>query len=242
MKPKTIFFDVYQTLLSVNYSGNNEAWNVFSEFLKTYGIQINAEKFRETINLENQKYYKGVKDVEMKYRHHSLLKSIKVVFLSYGIKIEKEELIDLIWEFRKKHSSNLEIYPGVERMLKKLSKKHVLSIASYTQSSYTYKELEKFKIAQYFSHFIFSSDIGYRKTDQEFFRKCLEKTKSKSSECVMVGDNYLQDVVIPKQVGLKAILIENPLVNSKNTNKDVKPDSIVKLEDISKLPLIIESF
>ena len=33
MNIKTIFFDVYHTLLSVDFSGNKEAWNVFSRFL-----------------------------------------------------------------------------------------------------------------------------------------------------------------------------------------------------------------
>lgn len=242
MKIKTIFFDVYQTLLSIDYSVNNEAWNVFPRFLKTHGVQINTSQFREMVSLENQKYYSAVQDTKMNSRHHNLFNSINTIFLNNNIKMGKKELLDLIWKFRKKHSSNLELYPKVKNMLNKLSKKYILSTASYTQGSYTYKELKKLEIAQYFSYFIFSSDIGYRKTDQKFFRICLKKTKNKPDECIMVGDNYLQDVVSPKKIGLKAILIENPLTNGRNIIKAVKPDSVVKLKDISRLPSVVESF
>ena len=122
-----------------------------------------------------------------------------------------------------------------------LSKKYTLSIASYTQGSYTYKELEKFDIAQYFSYFIFSSDIGYKKTDQEFYKICLQKTNNEPDECLMIGDNYLQDVVIPKRVGLKAILIKNPSTDKQNIINDVEPDDIVQLKDIAILPSVIQS-
>ncbi len=57
----------------------------------------------------------------------------------------------------------------------------------------------------------------------------------------MIGDNYLQDVVIPKRVGLKAILIKNPLTDKQNIIDDVKPDGVVQLKDITTLPSIIQS-
>jgi len=239
---KNIFFDIYQTLLSVDDSGNDEAWNIFSDYLGNYGIKINNFEFSKLISIENTKYYQGVGDIKMKKRHHNLFNSINTVFLNHGIKIEKSIMLDLIWQFRKKYATDLHIYPGAKDMLCELSKKYTLSIASYTQSSYTYRELEKLKISQYFSHFIFSSDVGYRKTDPEFFKICLKETKNVPEECIMIGDNYLQDIVTPKKVGFKAILIENPETSKKNHIQKIKPDGIVKLKNIFTLALVIKSF
>ena len=157
------------------------------------------------------------------------------------IKVEKKELHELIWKFRQSYHPDVNLISGVSDLLCELSLKYILATASYAQSYYTYRELEKSGIAQYFSHFIFSSDIGYRKTDQEFYKICLKKTNNAPEECLMVGDNYLQDVVTPKKVGLKAVLIRNPLTDRQNIIGDVKPDGIIRLEDIKTLPLIIQS-
>ena len=238
---KTIFFDVYQTLLSIDYNENEEAWDVFSNFLNNQGIVINASQFKKILTQEKQRYYDSFKDPKMELRHHNLFNLINTVFLSYNIKVEEKELLDLIWKFRQLHHSNLELYYGVKDVLYELSKKYTLSTASYAQGSYTRKELKKLGIAQYFSYFVFSSDIGYKKTDQEFYRICLQKTNNKPDECLMIGDNYLQDVVIPKRVGLKAILIKNPLTDKQNIIDDVKPDGVVQLKDITTLPSIIQS-
>ncbi|MFH1611730.1 MAG: HAD family hydrolase [bacterium] len=238
---KTIFFDIYQTLLSVDDSGNDTAWNIFSDYFKNNGIEINNLEFSNLVSIENKKYYQNVGDIKMIKKHHNLFNSINTVFLNHGIKIEKSIILDLIWQFRKKYTTDLHIYPGVKDMLYKLSKVYTLSIASYTQSSYTYLELEKFKISQYFSHFIFSSDIGYRKTDPEFFKICLKETKNLPQNCIMIGDNYLQDIVTPKKVGFKAILIENPETNKKNHIKKIQPDGIVKLKNIFTLHSVIKS-
>jgi putative hydrolase of the HAD superfamily len=238
---KTIFFDAYQTLISVDKSGNEKAWDVFSGFLNDRGTSIDTTQFREALNQEKEKYYLSVNDSEMKLRHHNLPDSINAVFLNYNIQVDKKELLDLIWKFRQSYYSDVKLYHGVADMLRELSQKYTLAIASYTQGSYTQKELEKLGVAQYFSHFIFSSDIGYRKTDQDFYKICLQKTNDKPGECLMVGDNYLQDVVIPKKVGIKAILVKNPLTDKQNIIGDVKPDGIIRLEDIETLPSIIRS-
>jgi len=238
---KTIFFDVYQTLLSVDYDGNEKAWNIFSKFLNNQRVLINTSQFQKLFIQEKQRYYDSVEDPKMELRHHSLFNLVNTVFLNHDVKIEKNELLNLIWEFRQLHHLDLELYHGIKDVLYELSKKYTLSIASYTQGSYTYKELEKFDIAQYFSYFIFSSDIGYKKTDQEFYKICLQKTNNEPDECLMIGDNYLQDVVIPKRVGLKAILIKNPSTDKQNIINDVEPDDIVQLKDIAILPSVIQS-
>ncbi len=51
---KTIFFDVYQTLLSIDYNENEEAWDVFSNFLNNQGIVINASQFKKYLLKKNK--------------------------------------------------------------------------------------------------------------------------------------------------------------------------------------------
>lgn len=241
MKTKTVFFDVYQTLLSVDFRKNEKAWDIFSKFINSQKALIDTSQFQKIFDQEKQNYYRSVKDPEMKFRHHNLFSLVDAAFRKYGISVKKEKLLNLIWKFRQIHSTGAKLYPGVEKMLNELCKKYSLAIASYTQSSYTHKELEKLGITKYFSHFFFSSDIGYRKTDPEFYKICLKKTQNKAAECLMVGDNYLQDIVMPKKAGIKAILIRNPLTGKQNIIGDIKPDSVVGIENIATLSVVVQS-
>jgi len=242
MKPiKTIFFDVYQTLLSADLGPSEKGWPVFSEFLNDLGVSIDPPQFQEKFEKAKQKYYLSVSDPERKFRHHNLFDLIDTVFRDYGIQMEEKTLFDLIWKFRKTNYPHVGLYPGAKDVLDELSQKYSLSVASFAQSSYSKRELKELGIAKYFSHFIFSSDIGYRKTDQEFFRICLKIAGRKPAECLMIGDNYLQDIAVPKAVGLRAILIRNPLTDEQNNIGDIKPDEVLSLEDIAKLPSIIRS-
>ncbi|MFA5925540.1 MAG: HAD family hydrolase [Parcubacteria group bacterium] len=241
MKRKTIFFDVYQTLLSVDFKKNAKAWDVFSSFLSSRGVPADTFRFQEMFDQEKQNYYHLAGDFEMKFRHHNLFDLIDTVLRKHGIGAGKKELSDLIWKFRQIHSPDVKLYPGVEEILDELYQKYILAIASYAQGSYLPRELEKLGIAKYFSHFIISSDIGYRKTDPEFYKICLKKTQQKPAECLMIGDNYLQDVAMPKKAGIKAVLIRNPLTDKQNIIGNTKPDSIVKIEDMATLSSVIQS-
>ncbi|MDD5489220.1 MAG: HAD family hydrolase [Candidatus Moranbacteria bacterium] len=242
MEPKkTIFFDVYQTLLSANLGPNEKGWPVFSDFLNDLGVSVEPSQFQEKFDQQKQNFYLSVSDPERKFRHHNLFDLINSVFRAYGIQAEKKTLLDLIWKFRKMNCPHVALYPEVKSVLEELSQKYSLSVASFAQSSYTKRELEELGIAKYFSRFIFSSDIGYKKTDPEFYRICLRITGKKPEECLMVGDNYLQDIVIPKSVGLYAILIRNPLTDKQNNIGDIKPDKILNIEDIVALPTAVRS-
>jgi putative hydrolase of the HAD superfamily len=241
MKPiKTIFFDVYQTLLSADLGPNEKGWPVFSKFLNDFGVPVDPAQFREKFDQQKQNYYLSVGDPEKKFRHHNLFDLIGSLFGDYGIQAEKKTLFDLIWKFRAASRSHVELYPGVKAVLEELSQKYSLSVASFAQSSYTKRELEELGIAKFFSHFVFSSDNGYRKTDPEFYNVCLRIAGEKPEECLMVGDNYLQDIVVPKSVGFQAILIRNPLTDKQNIIEDIKPDGIVRVENLAMLPSVIE--
>ena len=82
---------------------------------------------------------------------------------------------------------------------------------------------------------MFSSDIGFRKKSIEFYRKCLEVVDGKPENCLMVGDNYQEDVEMPKQLGMHAVWIKNPGVESPGT----ETEATLTLEEFDKLPEVV---
>ena len=78
--------------------------------------------------------------------------------------LSKEEVTAVIYhEYRKASRGWLRLYPGVFDVLSRLSKKYTLSTASHTQGCFTQLELRELNIEQFFSYFIYTSDIGLRK-------------------------------------------------------------------------------
>ena len=156
-------------------------------------------------------------------------------------KLSEEKISVLIYEYRKISRGYVKLYPKVSETLARLSEKYILSIASYTQSSFTQPELKELGIEKYFSYFIFSSDIGFRKESTEFYKKCLQIVGKNPMDCVMVGDNYREDVSVPSQLGIKAVWIKNPVTHSKHSDLlTIEARGVIDLQEFYRLPEVID--
>ncbi len=159
------------------------------------------------------------------------------------LQLSKEEIISLIYEYRKASRGWLRLYPGVFDVLSRLSKEYILSTASHTQGCFTQIELQEMDIEQFFSHFIYTSDIGFRKESVDFYKSALEIVGKKPTDCWMIGDNYDVDVLVPQSLGIKAVWLKNPATSDRYAEyiKGRKPQNSIDLENIRELPDLIDS-
>ena len=240
-KQKIIFFDCYQTLVDADIdkedqkTNEQKGWEVFVSLLrKNYGINISASDFISFLDQRKVNFYAG-KD---KTIYHHDLRAIIAEVLEKDLRhsLSGEVVSSFIYEYRKVSRGYAKLHhPKVIEVLATLSENYILSIASYTQSSFTQLELEELGIAKYFSYFVFSSDIGFRKESGEFYKKCLEVVGKGSGDCVMVGDNYREDVLIPSRLGINTIWIKNPGVDLPAT----EASAVVNLEEFERLPEVV---
>ncbi len=241
-KQKIIFFDCYQTLVDADIDKKSQkvneqkGWEVFVNLLsKNYGINISASDFVSFLDQRKADFYAG-KD---RTTYHHDLKAIIEEVLEKDLKhsISSEVVSSLIYEYRKVSRGYAKLHhPKVTEVLAALAEKYTLSIASYTQSSFTKLELEELGIVKYFSYFVFSSDIGFRKESVEFYKKCLEAVGKEPGDCVMVGDNYKEDVLIPSQLGINTIWIKNPGADLPAT----EAKAVVNFEEFGRLPGVVD--
>lgn len=126
-------------------------------------------------------------------------------------------------------------------MLNGLVKKYALSTASHTQASFTQLELQELEIDKFFSYFIYTSDIGYRKESPEFYKQCLRITgkEGKEEDCIMIGDNYDVDFLVPRTLGMKSIWIRNPITQDRYPMAKFSRESL-PLKEFDALPALIE--
>lgn len=68
------------------------------------------------------------------------------------------------------------------------------------------EELNRFKITPFLDYKIFSSTFGLRKPHPDIFSKAVELSGFEPSECVYIGDRYVEDITGPAKIGMPAIL------------------------------------
>lgn len=235
---KTLLFDIYQTLVDVDIEQKNihKAWKIFDTYIINLGKSYIGIPFEQLVKRQENIFYEGKnRDVD----HRDFKESIKEAFnKNYNIKLEDRVLEKLIWEFRTKSRDYYNIYPKVKDTLKKLASKYTLATASIAHGSFTMRELEELGIKKYFSHFIFSSNAGYKKPAKEFYETVLKQTNSQPHETIMIGDNLIQDIWGAQQLGIWTILIENPI--TLKSDSKIIPSEIVPVEHFDRLKKIIE--
>jgi HAD superfamily hydrolase (TIGR01549 family) len=243
---KVIFFDCYQTLLDIRLDKENQkvdeqhGWKEFVNLLaKNHAIKIGASDFVNLLEKRKADFYS---DKDKTIRHHNLRVLIsEVLEKDLKNKLSEDDISFLIYEYRKLSRGYAKLYPKVAETLAKLSEKYILSIASYTQGSFTKPELKELGIEKYFSYFVFSSDIGFRKESPEFYKKCLEIVGRNPADCVMVGDNYREDVSVPSQLGINTIWIKNPDTHSKHSDlPTIEAKGVIDLHEFDKLTEVID--
>ena len=119
----------------------------------------------------------------------------------------------------------MQLYPGVEHIIRQLHPKYHLAIISDGQTAYAVPELNAVGLAGYFDPIIISGDIGYRKPDERLFTAALTTMKMQPSEVLYVGNDMYLDVYGAQRLGMKTVFFKS---NQGTQEKEgVKPDYII---------------
>ncbi|MBX3052378.1 MAG: HAD family hydrolase [Caldilineaceae bacterium] len=99
--------------------------------------------------------------------------------------------------------------PGIHGTLELLQQQYKLGIISdtiHTTGRGLRYLLQRHGLLQYFSHFIFSDEVGASKPAAKVFRQAALGMHTAPNEMVHIGDRESNDVAGPLAIGMKAIL------------------------------------
>jgi putative hydrolase of the HAD superfamily len=107
------------------------------------------------------------------------------------------------------YSNKARAYPEVKRLVKELSKEYELVVASASSHEFLDITIKNSGLTPYFSH-VFSSisDFGTIGKQPEFFNRVCKSLKVNPAQLLHVGDNRTQDYVVPRGLGIKAVLLD----------------------------------
>ena len=106
-------------------------------------------------------------------------------------------------------------------------------ITNFVDGPTARKVLEKYRFDEIFDVIVISGEEGYRKPKRTLFDKALSGLKSQPEYSIMIGDTLIADVVGPKEIGMKAILVdENGSKKESHHFADAVVSNISEVKDV----------
>jgi len=108
-----------------------------------------------------------------------------------------------------KYRKNVEIYPEVRSVLKRLSTQYSLIISSNAKKEFIDVQLRQNKLCSYFDHiFSSTSDFHTVKKVTDFYAMICKKLKIKPQEMIHVGDHKEFDYHSPQKLGITSYYLD----------------------------------
>ena len=127
--------------------------------------------------------------------------------------------------------------PGAEQLLKDLSPRYDLYLASNGAAAVQHPRLDDAGIRPYFKGIFISEEIGADKPSKAFFDACFAAIPGfRAEEAVMVGDSLTSDIRGGRNAGLRTVWF-NP--HGKEPRADIRPDYTIHA--LSELPFLLKS-
>jgi len=185
---KVVSLDVSGTLIDFNYV--EHVWNEAIPQLYARKKGISFEEAKDYVLREYDRI--GSNDIrwylpEYWFNHFNLDENPIEVFRS--------------------HTDKLRFYPEVPSVLRDLSQKYNLIIASGTPGNFIEIEIKKFR--HYFTH-IFSpiSDRQEVKKTPQFYKMICKVLGIEPLAIVHVGDEWYSDFIAPRRIGVKSFFLD----------------------------------
>lgn len=122
---------------------------------------------------------------------------------------------------------------GAGELIKYLSDKYTLCIASNASSFQQKRRLERAGFAALVDYMFVPDIIGHEKPRKEFFDECFKRLGDiKPSETVMIGDSLNADIVGAKNYGIKCIWFNRDFSDKTKTNADYTVGSLREIMNI----------
>ena len=193
---KSVIFDLYGTLMNIHTDEERMSfWEKLSKSLT---------KYKEYSALElKEEYLKLCEEFQKEKEEIEILDVFHILYPTANPN-------DIAILFRKYSTDFIHPYFGVKRLLKTLRKEgYKIYLLSNAQASFTRWELNKFNLIPLFDGIFLSSDLGIKKPNMSYYKSLIEKYSIDINNSVMIGNDYNNDILPAKELGLKTIYIES---------------------------------
>lgn len=211
LTPRAILFDLGSTLIEYEFLSWNELGIVCAkhahEFLVKRDIRTGDDgQFETTFNEIREGYRKRARERLVEW---DVVQVATDLFDRLGISYDDLFVNEFFDAYYEPVAKGLYAYDDAVDTLRKLKTKYkVMGLVSNTvfpERAHRH-ELERFGLDPFLDFALFSSTFGLRKPHPDIFLKAANMAGYAPSECVYIGDRYVEDIQGPAGVGMPAIL------------------------------------
>ena len=194
---KAVIFDAFGTLFKVEQSGS--ARRVMSRIAEHGGTVDDGAFITEW-----RDFYKQHTKPEMPFytEREIFIMRIQMFYDRYGIDRSAQADVDEMLA----NAFSRNVYEEVPTVLTELKKRYTVLIGSNTDDNVLDSVMRVNSITV---HGVYTSErLRCYKPDPEFFRRILDENALLPQDVIFVGDNPIDDIIGPKQLGIKTVLID----------------------------------
>ena len=192
---RVIFFDVDNTLLDFRKCAQLAMQNAAAQ----QGICL-PESAEESFHRINDSLWLGIQDGSLTMKE---LHAVRWVTILEELGVEGDGA-EMEKAFVKELHESAELMDGAMELVRGLSRKYTLCIASNAALEEQTHRLEKAGLLPYFSKIFTSAEIGCAKPQKAFFDACFEQLPGvRPEETIMIGDSISSDMEGAHDYGMR---------------------------------------
>jgi putative hydrolase of the HAD superfamily len=221
-----VIFDLFDTLLLL---GNDEVYyqpslRSLHSYLIANGVNVSFERFSSVyFEVRDELYSEARKTLEEPHFDRRISETLQR--LGYDLESSDPIVTGATAAFADEFMRYVTLDGQAVDVLKKLRENYKLGlISNFAIPECVWKLLDRFGLKTFFDVVIISGEVNKRKPSPEIFRMALRRLGVKPSRTAFVGDMLDLDVMGPKSVGMKTILIKRRPIKEED---DVKPDAVI---------------
>jgi putative hydrolase of the HAD superfamily len=191
---KAVLFDMHGTLVHVE---NDVTAEEISDYLSSRDYEISPQQ------LKAARAFVAFIDYP-KYGYRSWRSFFSRIFWRLKVRVDKETLHAIV---KLLESRPYQLYSDAAEAVPE-AKKNGFKTATVTTIAHFQFRKAIAPIKRYFDFIMTGYEAGCDKTNPRMYRKVLEVLNVKPEEAVMIGDDIPVDILLPKRLGIKAMLLD----------------------------------
>ena len=193
VKIKTVLFDLYGTLA---YVENPVTETEISEHLFSKGYEVSPQQLKAAWAFVSFTDYP-------EYGYKNWCSYFSKIFWRLKVKVNEETLSAIV---KLLESKPYQLYPDAAGAVIKARENGFKTAIVTTIAYFQFKKAIQ-PIRNYFDFIMTGYEAGCDKTNPKMYRKVLEILNARPEEAVMIGDDVPIDIILPKKLGINAILL-----------------------------------
>jgi putative hydrolase of the HAD superfamily len=196
-----VWFDLGYTLVYMQRE------STYRRALQHFGVDVGLEDLKREFHLLDKLFMREFPGVFLKPRAAYMPWYLGMLNHRMGITVDLCAA-DAKWEEIKKETQPYWLpYEETERVLAAL-KRESIGLGVISNWDQTARDvLRTAGLEEFFDHIVISSEVGQQKPDRAIFHTALAQAGVTPEECFYVGDNYYDDALGCREVGMRPLIV-----------------------------------